>query len=90
MEPLAQLDHIIGLFGRLGINVRRERLGGGGGGLCRVHGQPVVFLDLDADVATRVDRCLAALAALPEAGSMYLTPVLREQLENLQGSNGQS
>ena len=76
-----QLDEILELFGRLGIEVRIERLGGEGGGLCTVRGHRVLFVDADADVATRVERCLSGLAGVPEVDSVYLPPSLREEVE---------
>ena len=76
-----QLDEILELFGRLGIEVRMERLGGAGGGLCKVRGGRVLFVDAEADLATTMERCLKALADLPEVESFYLPPSLREGLE---------
>ena len=81
IDPESQYDEIIGLFGRLGIEIRMERLGGQGGGLCTVRGTRVVFVDTDADVATRVERCLAALGGIQEVESLYLPPSLREQVD---------
>ena len=80
MDLATQLDEMLEVFGRLGIPLRREQLGGAGGGLCTLRGQRVVFLDLDADLATQVERCTDALAALPEAEDIYLAPALRERI----------
>jgi len=66
---------------RLGIEIRRERLGGAGGGLCAMRGRRMMFVDLDADLATRTERCLAELAGLPELDGVYVPPVLREALD---------
>jgi hypothetical protein len=90
MDREAQLEAIIEVFGRLDIAVRLERLGGGGGGLCALRGQRVLFIDLDADVATRLDRSVGALASLPELDSVYLTPALREHIARTQGSGQQT
>ena len=83
MDATAQLDTIVRLFEQLGVEVRKERLGGSGGGLCRIRGKRVVFVDLDADTATRLDQCVAALAAVPEAATVYISPELREWVDNL-------
>ena len=80
-DMASQFDEVVEVFGRLGMDVRAERLGGGGGGPCVLRGKPVLFIDLDADVATRMERCLAALAALPEVDGLYLTPALREEID---------
>jgi len=83
MDATAQLDTIVRLFEQLGVEVRQERLGGSGGGLCRIRGKRVVFVDLDADAATRLDRCVEALATVPEAAAVYISPELREWMDNL-------
>ena len=83
MDATAQLDTIVRLFEQLGVEVRQERLGGSGGGLCRIRGKQVVFVDLDADAATRLDRCVEALATVPEAAAVYISPELREWMDNL-------
>jgi hypothetical protein len=92
MDATAQLDTIQRLFEQLGVEVRQERLGGSGGGLCRIRGRRVVFVDLDADVATRLDRCFEALAAVPEAAAVYISPELRERMDRIRGApaNGPS
>jgi hypothetical protein len=82
-----QLDELFDLCGRLGIEVRMENLGGEGGGLCTIRGKRVLFVDVSADTATRAQRCLAALAGLPELDGVYLTPVLREAIERARGSS---
>ena len=86
MDATAQLDTIVRLFEQLGVEVRQERLGGSGGGLCRIRGKRVVFVDLDADAATRLDHCVAALATVPEAATVYISPELREWVDNLRAS----
>lgn len=83
MDAATQFDESVELLGRLGIEVRGEHLGGGGGGLCVLRGRRVAFVDLDADVATRLHRCLLALAALPELDTVYVQPALRMAIERL-------
>lgn len=80
-DPITLLDELLMLSDRLGIEVRRERLGGGGGGLCGLRGRQVLFVDVESDAATQLDTCVAALAPLPEIESIYLTPSLRERIE---------
>ena len=83
MDPMPQLDTLVELFGRLGIPVRREPLGGDGGGLCTMRGQRVLFVDTAADEVTQRECCLRALAQVPEADAMYLSPSLREAIERI-------
>jgi hypothetical protein len=85
MDPYAELDEIVEQLRRLGVEVRSERLGGDGGGACVIRGTPVVFVDSDADIATRITRCVEALAAQPSVDSLYLPPALRERVDRLRG-----
>jgi len=86
----AQINAIIEVFERLGIEVRQERLGGSGGSLCRIRGRPVLFVDSDADAATRLDECAKALSQVPEVDGMYLSPELRERLDRAKAERGQA
>lgn len=79
---LSHLDIALEVFGRLGIPVRKEHLGGSGGGLCTLRSQQVLFVDLDADVETQLDVCLRELASIPRTSAIYLVPALRERLES--------
>jgi len=81
IDQTSQIDRIKAILGRLGIEVREELLGGTGGGLCNVRGRRMFVLDREADAATRLDRCLAALLAVPEAETIYLPPDLREAID---------
>ena len=86
-DPSARLDAVIDVFSRLGVSVRSERLGGSGGGLCRVRGETVLFVDVDADLATRLDRSLRALSTVPNLDTMYLVPAVRDEIERLRSAS---
>ena len=81
MNEAGHLEVAVELLTRLGVAVRYEHLGGAGGGLCTIRGDRVAFVDLDADVATRLERSVAALASCPEVDSLYVPPLLREQID---------
>lgn len=83
MDPHTQLEHLIEQLQRLNYQVRNEPLGGAGGGSCTVRGMPVVFVDTEADIATRITLCLEALAAHSSVDDMYLPPALRERIDQL-------
>ena len=84
--PDSHLDAVIDVFSRLGVTVRRERLGGGGGGLCTLHGKQVLFVDLDADAATRLDQSILALSTVPGLDTVYVVPAVRERIERIRSS----
>lgn len=81
----ATLTEALALLERLDVEVRNVHLGGTGGGFCVLRGKRVMFLDLDADVATQLDVSLAALAELPEVDSLFASPALRELLDRRRG-----
>lgn len=84
-ESTALFVEILDLLSRLGVDVRQERLGGAGGGLCTIRGKSVLFLDLDADLATLTAGGLDVLAPMPEVDSVYVSPALRERIEQRRG-----
>lgn len=81
MDGAGQLEAAIDLFGRFGVKVRREHLGGAGSCLCEIRGERVMYVDLDADLATQIDGSAAALAQIPEIETTYLPPELRERVD---------
>ena len=73
------------LAGRLGVRVREEVLLREVGyhvrsGLCRVHGEDVIFLDRRLAPAERVEVLVAGLAGR-DFETHYLSPALRRLLE---------
>lgn len=81
MDPIQQIEHAFEVLARLGVEVREVHMGGCGGGLCTIRGSAVFFVDLDADLATRLQLCVEALASRDELNQTYLPPTLREAVE---------
>jgi len=81
MDIAGRLESLLQAAERLGIEVRAEPMGSEGGGLCRLKGRQVLFVDTAADLATRYDRTLDALAGLPELQNLYLLPEVRADLD---------
>lgn len=77
----ARLDELISAAEAAGIAIRREQLGGEGGGLCVLRGKRVLFIDTMSDAETRYERTLEALAPLAEMDARFLRPDVREDLE---------
>jgi hypothetical protein len=86
MDVQARLAELMTLAQSVGLTIRRETLGGSGGGLCTLKGLRVLFVDTSADPETQYERTLAALAPLEQVQKHYLPPEVREDLEKqLQG-----
>jgi hypothetical protein len=81
MDVQARLAELITLAESVGLAIRRETLGGSGGGMCTLKGQRVLFVDTAADPDTQYERTLAALAPLEQVQNHYLPPEVREDLE---------
>jgi len=81
MDLEAQLAELLRLADQLAIEVRFVPLEGAGGGLCRVKGRQILFVDADADVENRFETVLTALADQDGLDSMFILPQLREQLD---------
>ena len=83
MDASAQFDIVIELAEELGLPVRYEPIDGDSGGLCRMKGEHVLFVDTLADVATRLQRSLEALARLPGIDEHYIRPDVREWIDRV-------
>ena len=77
---------------RLGVQVREEQLLREVGyrvrsGLCRVHGEEVIFVDRTLPPEERVQVLLDGLAGR-DVETLYLSPVLRRLLETRRSAAG--
>lgn len=86
MDVCSKLDALLQIAEELGLPIRREYLGGEGGGLCILKGTRVLFVDLSADHETRYERTLSGLVQLPELETRYIPPEIRIDLERRKGS----
>jgi len=85
-----KLEALVTAAERLGVRVRREPLGGEGGGLCELRGQRLLFIDTAADLATQCERTAAALAGLPQIEQCYLVPEIRVLIERYRNGREQA
>lgn len=81
MDIARRLNALVEVAEQIGIEVRAEPMGGEGGGLCRLRGRNVLFIDISADLATRYDRTVAAMAGMPELDQCFLLPEVRADLD---------
>lgn len=86
MSRQIELDELVAILGDLDIAVRYAALGGDGGGLCTVRGRQELFIDIDADVATQVERTLSAVASRSEIDNMHLAPHIRAGVERVRSA----
>lgn len=81
MDLHRRLDTLLTLAEEVGLMLRREPLGGEGGGCCMLKGRRVLFLDTTADLEVQYEKTLAALAPLPELEKRFLPPEVRDDLD---------
>jgi hypothetical protein len=77
------LDWLGDLADRLNVELRYVPMDGAGGGLCRIRGQQVLFVDTLADPEVRFERTIEAMAELPEIDQVYVRPDVREHIERV-------
>ncbi len=87
MELSLRLEALLAVAEQAGIEVRAEPMGGEGGGLCVLRGRRVLFVDTSADLATRYDRTLAAVAPMEAVDQCYLVPEVRQDIERQREGN---
>ncbi len=87
MDLASRLEALLAAAEQIGIDVRAEPMGGEGGGRCKFRNQQVLFVDTSADLATRYDRTLAAMAEMPDLDKLYLVPELRQDIDRQRETN---
>ena len=86
MDERRILDELLALLEGDGVQIRKEAMGGGGGGLCAVKGERIFFLDTDSPSADTSVLCAQAIAKLVDIEAVYVRPEIRLFIENHAGS----
>lgn len=79
-------DELLALLEGAGVKLRREPLGGTGGGLCTIQGERIFFIDTEADSAETATRCAGAIGQLLDIEAVYIRPEVRQYIEKHAGS----
>ncbi len=85
MDRQILLDELLALALEMNLEVRKAFLDGQGGGLCRLKGKWVLFVDEAASIDERIGVVAESLADRPELENIYLMPQVREAIEKCQG-----
>jgi hypothetical protein len=83
VTPERVLAELETLSGRLGVGLRTEPIGPDSetrGGLCWIHGKPVVLIDASLPLASRISVLAKALSQF-DLESLYVSPFVRSCLE---------
>lgn len=80
MHTIDLLEECLVAAQRLGYQVRREWLGGVGGGACEFGGRRWIFIDLGLNAAEQLDQAIAALRGDSQVDQLQLSPPLAHLL----------
>ena len=76
------LEEILAMLEANSVNIRREPLGGNGGGLCTMKGQNILFVDTQAASAEMAVVCAQAVPKVVDIENIYIKPEVRQFIEN--------
>ncbi len=76
------LEELLVLLEANGVTIRREALGGSGGGLCTVKGRSIFFVDTQASSAESAAVCAGAVPKVVDIEKIYIKPEVRQFIEN--------
>lgn len=74
-------EELLALLEANGVTIRRDQLGGSGGGLCAIKGQAIFFLDTEAQSAEVAAACAEAVSKVVDIEKVYIRPEVREFIE---------
>ena len=78
MDKQRLLDELLALLEANGVTIRREPLGGSGGGLCTLKSERIFFVDTQAPSAEMTVRCAQAVSKVVDIEKVYIRPKVRE------------
>ncbi len=76
------LEELLALLEANGVAIRKEPLGGSGGGLCTVKGQSIFFVDTQAPSAEVAAKGSEAVSKTINIEQIYIKPEIRQFIEN--------
>ena len=81
MQSQDIIDELIEVLSQEGVTIRRGSMGGGGGGLCKIKGSSVFFVDTDCPPREMAAICAGAVKEIANIEIIYLRPQIRQFLE---------
>ncbi len=76
------LEELLALLEANSVTIRREQLGGSGGGLCTVKGETIFFLDTQAPSVESAALCAKAVPKIVDIEKIYVKPEIRKFIEH--------
>lgn len=82
MNEQRVLEELLALLEANHVAIRREPLGGRGGGLASMKGGHIFFVDTEATSVEVATLCAEALTRLMDIDTVYLRPEVRQFIED--------
>lgn len=82
MDEQRILEELLALLESRSVKIRREALGGRGGGLASLKYAKIFFVDLEAATADVATLCAEAVLKVVDIETIYLRPEVRAYLES--------
>ena len=83
MNKQMMLEDLLALLEAEGVNIRKEPLGGSGGGFCMIKGKKLFFVDTQAPLAETAALCADAVSKAVDIENIYVRPEVREFIEKI-------
>jgi len=81
MDDQQILEELLDLLEGAGVAIRRDELGGNGGGICEIRGKVTFFVDTQATLGEMAALAAAAVAETLDTEDVYIRPEIRELVE---------
>ena len=81
METPDILEELLELIDQSGIEIRREAMGSGGGGMCKMKNKTVFFVDTECMPHEMASICAKTVNEILDVETVYLKPRVRQFLE---------
>ncbi len=75
------LEELLALLEANDVKIRREPLGGRGGGLAAMKGEKIFFVDTEAASAEVATLCAEAVVKVVDIETIYLRPEVRQFID---------
>ena len=72
------MEELLALLETNKVTIRKEPLGGSGGGLCIVKGRRVLFVDTEAPSIVTAAICAQSLPKVADIEQIYIKPQVRQ------------
>ena len=81
MNEQAILEELLALLEANKVTIRREPLGGSGGGLCTIKEEKIFFVDTQMPSSEMAEVCAEIVPKVVDIGAIYIRPEIRRFIE---------